>query len=129
MQFEGIEVQKDPYTHLLSQQEKQMARCLPFRLAFNSVALVGTSLYYMSRHNELARVRQMRVSYNLVIGLAWRLVIAAAISDQVSRRFFVNYSALRKHKMADLEVKKVMRTFANARPMTGPNHGFTYFYC
>jgi len=83
----------------------------------------------MSRHNELTRVKQFRVSYNLVIGLAWRLIIAAAISDQVSRRFFVNYKALRLHKHADYEVKKIMRTMPNPRPMDKPNAGHSYFWC
>ena len=47
----GAELQHDPYRYLLSQQEKQYARNLPFRLVFNGLAVGGTAVYHLSRHN------------------------------------------------------------------------------
>ena len=117
----GLLVQRDPYSHLLSQQEKQSARCIPFRLAMNSVAIAGTSLYYMSRHNEIGRVKTLRISGDLVMQLLWRGLIAGVVADQVSRRLFVNRAALQQHKMATYEVKKVMRTWPNAYPYLAPH--------
>ena len=52
----------------------------------------------------------------MVYGVAWRMLIAAVVSDQLSRRVFVNYVALRKHKMAEYEVKKIMRTWDSPKP-------------
>ena len=49
-----------------------------------------------------------------MVGL--RCVLSAVVCDQVSRKLFVNYTALRNHKIADYEVRKVMRTFPSAQP-------------
>ena len=62
----GMEVQRDPYSHLLSQQEKQAARNIPFRLAFNGLAAGGAALYYVSRHYEVGRVKALRLTFDLV---------------------------------------------------------------
>ena len=53
----------------------------------------------------------------MVFGVAWRSAVAVVIADQFSRRLFCNYVALRKHQMAEYEVKKVMRTWPNPKPM------------
>ena len=45
----GMDVQRDPYSNLLSQQEKQLARNLPFRMFFNGTSAALMGLYYMSR--------------------------------------------------------------------------------
>ena len=92
----GSEIQRDPYDHLLSQQELQWARCLPFRFAFNGLAAGGAALYYMSRHHELGRLRALRISFDLVLGITWRVLFTSVVADQVSRRMFVNYAALKK---------------------------------
>ena len=113
----GAEVQHDPYTHLLSQQEKQFARNIPFRMAFNGLAVGAICVYHLSRHNQLGRVRALSISFDMVFGVAWRSVVAVLIADQFSRRLFVNYPALMKHEMAEYEVKKVMRTWPNPKPM------------
>ena len=94
---EGLDVQRDPYSHLLSEWEKQSARNLPFRFACNGIAAGGAALYYLSRHNEVGRVRALRISIDMLVNVAARAALAAVISDQVSRRMFVNYSSLKRH--------------------------------
>ena len=114
---QGAELQHEPYKHLLSQSEKQYARNIPLRVAFNGLAVGGTALYHLSRHNQLGRVRALSISFDMVFGVAWRSAVAVVIADQFSRRLFCNYVALRKHQMAEYEVKKVMRTWPNPKPM------------
>ena len=58
----------------------------------------------------------MSVSFDMVFGVAWRVLLATALADQVSRRMFVNYQNLRMHQMAENEVRKVMRTWPHAKP-------------
>ena len=127
---QGAELQHEPYKYLLSQQEKQYARNLPFRLAFNGLALGGTAIYHLSRHNQLGRVRALSISFDMVFGVAIRCGLAVLVADQFSRRMFVNYVALNKHDMAEYEVKKVMRTWPNPKPHVAqhqkPN---SYFWC
>ena len=127
---QGAELQREPYKYLLSQQEKQYARNVPFRMAFNGLAAGSTILYYLSRHNQLGRVRAMSISFDMVFGIAWRSAAVLLVSDQFSRRLFCNYIALRKHEMAEYEVKKVMRTWPNPKPMTDPHlKPNSYFWC
>ena len=99
-------------------------------MAFNGLAVGGICVYHLSRHNQLGRVRALRISFDMVFGIAWRSAVTALIADQFSRRFFVNYVALRKHEMAEYEVKKVMRTWPMPKPHVAlhqkPN---SYFWC
>ncbi len=92
-----MEIQHEPYRHILSQQEKQGARCIPFRIAFNGLAAGGMALYYMSRHNEVGRVKALRFSFDLAFNVFARTLLTVVVADQISRRMFVNYVALRKH--------------------------------
>ena len=116
---QGAERQHEPYKFLLSQQEKQFARNIPFRMAFNGAAIGGMCIYHLSRHNQLGRVRALSISFEMVFGVAWRAGLTAVVADQFSRRIFCNYMALRKHEMAEYEVKKVMRTWPSPKPMLG----------
>ncbi len=93
----GREVQRDPYGYLLSESEKQSARNVPFRLLFNLSALGAAATYYLTRNNELHRIRTFSISLDLLFGLGWRLAIAGLVADQASRRLFVNYHKLRQH--------------------------------
>ena len=77
----GLEVQRDPYYYLLSESEKQRSRNIPFRMVFDLGAIGGTALYYVTRHNELHRLRSFTLSLNLVFGLTWRVLIAALVAD------------------------------------------------
>ena len=126
----GMDVQHDPYSHLLSQQEKQAARCIPFRMAFNGLAAGMAALYYMSRQQELGRVKALRITFDLALNVVARVLLTTVVADQVSRRIFVNYLALKKHQMADYEVRKVMRTWSLAKPHQKPHERpNSYFWC
>ena len=78
-------------------------------------------MYYLSRNNEFARVRAFKISFDMVFGIAWRSVIAIVVADQVGRRMFCNYTKLRENNIANNEVRKVMRTFPNAKPHYMPH--------
>ena len=78
---QGAELQHDPYKYLLSQSEKQYARNLPFRFAFNGLAVGGMIVYHLSRHNQFGRVRALSISFDMVFGVAWRSLIAAGVAD------------------------------------------------
>ena len=117
----GMEVQKEPYKYLLSESEQQYARNLPFRFAFNGSMAGLAAMYYLSRQNELARVRAFKISFDMVFGMAWRSLIAVVVADQVGRRMFVNYDKLKFDEIANNEVRKVMRTMPNAKPHYMPH--------
>ena len=117
---QGREVQQDPYGSLLTESEKQGARNIPFRMFFNAAAMGTASLYYLTRHNELHRIRTFSISLDLIFGLAWRIAIAGVIADQASRRMFVNYDKLRQHKFAENEVRKIMVKIPNAKTLRAP---------
>ena len=114
-------MQHDPYKYLLTESEKQYSRNLPFRLAFNGLAAGGVGVYFLSRHQQLGRIKAMSISFDIVFGVAWRVLIGGAVADQVSRRMFVNYRGLQQHKMAENEVRKVMRTWPHAKPHVAPH--------
>ena len=116
----GREVQRDPYGYLLSESEKQSARNVPFRLMFNLAALGAAASYYLTRNNELHRIRTFSISLDLLFGLGWRLALAGLVADQASRRMFVNYDKLRQHKFAENEVRKIMVKAPNAKTLRAP---------
>ena len=66
-------------------------------MLFDLGAIGGTALYYVTRNNELHRLRSFSLSLNLVWGLTWRVLIATVFADQVSRRLFVNSYKLKEH--------------------------------
>ena len=70
----------------------------------------------MSRHGEMARVRALRISPDLVLNLAVRGALAFVVADQVGRRMFYDYGLMQRHKMARYEAKKVMRMWPDAMP-------------
>ena len=90
----GLELQRDPYKYLLTEHEKESAKNMPMRVISGMVAAKGAAFYYLSRHQQLGRVRALSISFDMVFGCAWRMLLAFAIADQAARRFFVNYSAL-----------------------------------
>ena len=77
----GMDVQRDPYSNLLSQHEKQYARNLPFRMGFNSFSAALVGLYYMSRHNEVGRLKAFRVTIDVALNVFARSLLAFAIAD------------------------------------------------
>ena len=110
------EVQRDPYSHVLSNYEKQMAKQIPARMIFNAMAMGVASLYYLSRHNEINRVKRLVFSLDMIANAGARALVAGVCADVVSRKMFVNYGRLTEHKVAVNEVKKIMRQAPNARP-------------
>ena len=86
-----LEVQRDPYYYFQTQAEKQSNKNLVLRFAFNSVAIGTAGLYFVTRNQELHRLRNLSFSANLIFGLFWRSLIAYAVADTFSRRIFVNY--------------------------------------
>ena len=41
--------------------------------------------------------------------------------DVVTRKLFVNYDRVVEHKVANNEIRKIMRTMPNARPLLMPH--------
>ena len=115
MRHIGREIQRDPYPYLLNQSEKQSARNVPFRVMFNGAAVGAAALYFITRHNELHRLRNLSVSLDLVFGLGWRMAFAGLAADQASRRLFVNQRKLREHKIAENEVRKIFAQVPNSK--------------
>lgn len=68
-----------------------MARNLPFRLAFNGAAMGLYTLFYLTKNQEMHRLKGLSISVEMVFGIAWRVCIMGVIADQMSRRLFVNY--------------------------------------
>ena len=66
---------------MLSQQEKQGARCIPFRLAFNGLVAGTTALYYMSRQQELGRAKALKFTFDMILNVAARTLLATVIAD------------------------------------------------
>ncbi len=93
----GKEVQHDPYGYLLSESEKQSARNVPFRLMFNGAAMGAAAIYYLTKNNQMHRIKYFSISLELVFGLGWRLALSGLVADQASRRIFVNYEKLRQN--------------------------------
>ena len=74
-------VQHNPYKYLLTESEKQYARNLPFRFAANGLAAGGAAVYFLSRHQQLGRIRAGSVSFDMVFGVAWRVLAVLLVSD------------------------------------------------
>ena len=117
----GKEVQHDPYGYLLSESEKQSARNVPFRLMFNAAAMGASAIYFLTKNNQMHRIKHFSISLELVFGLGWRLALSGLIADQASRRIFVNYEKLRQHNLANNEVKKIMVKFPHAKQLRAPH--------
>ena len=99
-------------------------------MAFDSLAVGGMSVYYLARHNEFGRVKGLRITLDLAVNVFGRALLTGVVADAVSRRMFVNYLALKQHKMADNEVKKVMRMMPDAKPHLAPHKKpNSYFWC
>ena len=105
----------------MTQSEVRSAKMLPLRMAFNGLAVGAFSLFYLSKHHELNRVRRMKFSIDMIINVGARSALAFLVSDVCTRKLFVNYDGLTKHKTAVNEVKKIMRTYPDARPYLRPH--------
>ena len=113
----GLEVQRDPYTNLLSESEKQSGKNLIPRAIYNAAAVGATAVYYLSRQNQIGRVRAMSITFDMIFSVGGRCLLAGVVADQAGRRLFVNYQTVKRHQMAEYEVKKIMRTWPDPKPM------------
>ena len=85
------DVQRDPYSYVMTNYERQMAKQLPLRMFFNGISCGAAALYYLSRHNELNRVMKLRFSADMIVNVGARVALAFILSDIATRKLFVNY--------------------------------------
>ena len=65
----------------------------------------------------MGRVKGLKITFDMIFGVGWRCAIAGVVAEQATRRMFVNYSIIKKHEMAEYEIKKIMRTWPDPYPM------------
>ena len=98
------------------------------RLFLITAAVGASSLYYLSRNAEINRIRQLKISFDMLFNVGVRAVPAAIVGDFIGRKLFVNHKKQTAHRVASNEIKKMMRTFPNARPMLMPHQKPNSFY-
>ena len=105
-----------------------MSKQRPARLFLMTAAVGISSLYYLSRNAEINRIRQLKISFDMLVNVSVRAIPAALAGDFIGRKLFVNYKKQTSHKVANNEIKKIMRTFPNARPMLMPHQKPNSYY-
>ena len=95
---------------------------------FNACAMGFFSLYYLSRHHEINRIKRLKFSLDMMVNVSARALLAGVVSDVITRKMFVNYDRLTEHKVANNEIKKIMRTMPNARPYLKPHERPNSYY-
>ena len=85
------------------------------RLATNGAVIGLYQYYYITRQKEMHRFARFRISGDMFLQLALRSAFAFLVSDQATRRFFVNYKQLAANRIAVNEVKKISATIPNAK--------------
>ena len=103
------EVQRDPYSHFLTNSEKQNAKLIPLRMTFNFLAAGIFSIYYLSRNHEINRIKNLKISFDMIVNVGSRSALAFVVSDLFTRKMFVNYDRITQHKVANNEIRKIMR--------------------
>ena len=81
-----------------------MAKQIPLRVIFNGLAAASFSLYYLSRTNEINRIKRMSFTIDMMINVGVRALGAGVVADVCSRKLFVNYNKIAAHKVASNEV-------------------------
>lgn len=56
----------------------------------------------------------------MVFSVYWRFLLGFIVGERIGSRFFTNQAAIFRHKTAVNEVRKVMRTVPNAKPVSMP---------
>ena len=100
----------------MTNYDRQIAKMIPFRMAFNGLSVGAAALWYLSRHGQINRLMKMKIDIDMILNVTVRGLAAGIVSDVVTRKLFVNYDKISRHKAAGNEVSKIMRTFPNARP-------------
>ena len=121
MKDEGLEIAYRPYEYLLTPFEKQSCHASIPRLIMNTAVAGLWGVYFLRRNNELHRIFRLSISAELVIALTWRTALAGYVSDRIASRIFVDHNRIRRHKMANQEIRKIMRTFPDAKPYLKPH--------
>ena len=93
-----------------------MAKMIPVRMVFNAASVGAAALWYLSRHGQLNRLMRLKIDIDMILNVTVRGLAAGIVSDLVTRKMFVNYDKISRHKVAVNEASKIMRTFPNARP-------------
>ena len=52
------------------------------------------SIFYLSRHTEINRIRRLKFSVDMIINVVARSLLAGVISDLATRKLFVNYDKI-----------------------------------
>ena len=84
------EVQRDPYSYLMSNAEQQKAKHLPIRMCFNLAAMGAAGFFYLSRHNEINRVKRLIFSLDMMVNVGSRALVAGVVSHYLTKNLFVN---------------------------------------
>ena len=105
----------------MTEWDSMMAKQLPLRLAFAGLAVGASTFYYISRNHEINRLRRLKLSFDLLFNVAGRGVLAGVAGEIFARKAFVNYDRIQQDKCARNEVKKIMRTFPDAKPHLLPH--------
>ena len=112
----------------MSQSERQSAKHLSIRMFFNLAAMGAASFWYLSRHNELNRVKRLVFSIDMMVNVGSRALVAGLVTHVLTKNLFVNQKRLTEHKVAVNEVKKIMRQAPNARPYLAPHEKPNSYY-
>ena len=118
---EYLEIQRDPYKYLLTPFERANAYGPIPRLLFGSAIGGLWVVYHLRRNNELHRLFRLNFSGDLVMGIYARLIVGFLVGDRIGAWNFCNYRAIWNHKAADYEVRKIMRTWPDAKPHVWPH--------
>ena len=124
----NLEVQRDPYSYLQSNWERQMSKQLPARMFINAMVVSFAGLYYLSRHNEINRVMRLKFSIDMMVNVGSRAAVAGICSEVATRKLFVNYQRVSEDKVARNEVKKIMTSFPNAKTLLKPHEKPNSYY-
>ena len=101
---------------------------IPLRMVINAASVGFFAFYYLSRHHEINRIRRLAISMDMLVNVTARALLAGVVSDFCTRKLFINYDRLTEHKVAHNEVRKIMRTFPNARPYLAPHERPNSYY-
>ena len=71
-----------------------MAKQLPIRLAFAGFFAGFSAFYYMSRNHEINRLRNLKISIDLLANVGARGLVAGVAGEVFARKLFVNYDRI-----------------------------------
>ena len=84
----------------MTNYDRQIAKMIPFRMAFNGLSVGAAALWYLSRHGQVNRLMKMKIDIDMILNVTVRGLAAGIVSDVVTRKLFVNYDKISRHKAA-----------------------------